>query len=210
LYYIFVTIYSIGYGDIRPINIIEKIFVIILMFFGSMLYSLAISYLSMIFSQNNTIYLEYRKKQSILEEINSDYELPSDLYVKLNKLIKHEFKNNESDRYNLLEILPKPLKNELMISIYSKKFKNYKFFFNKTNDFILQVLPFLKLHSVSKGDILFSVGDSLDEMYFVKSGTLNINIGFQFHSIALSRISKHQHFGNVFIDYNQPSPFELK
>jgi hypothetical protein len=58
LYYILVTIYSIGYGDIKPVNLIEKIWVIIFMMVGNRLYSYAISSLSTIFLQQNKSCIE--------------------------------------------------------------------------------------------------------------------------------------------------------
>jgi hypothetical protein len=63
-----VTSYSIGYGDITPINIYEKLWVTLFMIVGSMLFSYTISTLSLIFSENETFFkVEFKKKSRALE-----------------------------------------------------------------------------------------------------------------------------------------------
>jgi hypothetical protein len=209
-YYILVTIYTIGYGDIVPVNIYEKLCMILFMLIGSMLYSYAVSTLSTMFSQNNTSYTEYRKRLDTLKSINNEYNIPVNLFNKLKQTLKNHYKKNENERYEFLNILPTNLKNDLMMIIYNSIITEHKFFKNQPIDFILSVLTLLKHHTFSKGEVLFSAGDVVNEMYFVINGTLSVNMSHHYNGLEIFSITKHNHYGDIFLQMNEISPYELK
>ena len=112
-----VTIFTVGYGDILPINIWEKLAIIVFMFIGSMLYSYAVSSLSTIFSEKNKKYFEYKRKVSVLKSIDEENQLPSALYNKIKQNIKNDFKNNQNEKFEFIESLPSNIRNDLILLI---------------------------------------------------------------------------------------------
>ena len=209
LYYMLVTIYSVGYGDILPINIWEKLAIIVFMFIGSMLYSYAVSSLSTIFSEKNKKYFEYKRKVSVLKSIDEENQLPSALYNKIKQNIKNDFKNNQNEKFEFIESLPSNIRNDLILLIY-QSIKQQKFFNNQANDFLLFVLPFLKFHKILKTDVLISAGEIIDEMYFVLKGDLSLNLELKYENYEISQIKEGKHFGDLLIQTNELCPFELK
>ena len=210
LYYILVTIYTVGYGDILPINIWEKLTMIIFMLIGSMLYSYAISSLSTIFYERNTKYIEYKRKLSVLNSINENYEIPMPLYHKLKQTVKIQSEKNENEKFEFLESLPSNIRNDLTMVMYKSTIKKQKFFNNQPNNFLLYVLPLLKFHIVRKGDVLISVGEIIHEMYFVLKGCLSLNLGSQYDFFEISLIKQETHFGDLLLQSNDTCSYEIK
>jgi hypothetical protein len=135
---------TIGYGDITPVNINEIICVTFIMFVSNLLYSYAISSLSSMFIQDNKNYIEFKNKYNVLKSIDKEYKLNHNLYSKIKKTLKSEYKHKKNEIYQLLDDLPSNLKNDLLVTIYHSFVENHKFFKNQPIDFILQVLPLLK------------------------------------------------------------------
>ena len=210
LYFILVTIFTVGYGDILPINTWEKLTIIIFMFIGNILYSYAISSLSTIFSERNTKYIEYSKKKSVLNVIDQDYQLPYDLFNKLKQTIKIQIKKNENEKFEFLESLPSNIRNEFIMLMFNSNINQQKFFNNQPNDFLLYVMPLLKFHKVYKREVVISIGEIIDEMYFVIKGYLSLNLGPQYDSFEVSLIEQGNHFGDLLLQSNDICTYELK
>jgi hypothetical protein len=210
LYYILVTIYSVGYGDITPVNMLEKMCVIVIMFSGSMLYSFALSSLSTLFSISNDKYTNYKIKKRVLNNITQEYMININLYKKLRQSIKHEYKNNEKERYLFLASLPANLRNDLSKMMFESTINQHKFFLNQPHDFSYYVLPLLNIRRINRGDILISVGEIIEEMYLVVEGVLGLHMGSMYDSLDLCNIRKNEYFGDLFLQLNQQSPYEIK
>ena len=210
LYFMLVTILTIGYGDITPVNIFEKLCMIIFMLIGSMMYSYAISSLSNLFSERNTNYIAFKRKLSILDSIEQENGLQIALYNILKTTISIEFKKNQKEKYIFLESLPSKIRNDLTIVMYQSTIKHHKFLKNKPNDFIYFVLPLLKFQRVLKGDVMISVGEIIDEMYIVLNGNLSLNLGSKYDYLEIYLIKKMNYFGDLLIQSNEASPYELK
>jgi hypothetical protein len=209
LYYNLVTIFSIGYGDITPVNIIERMWVNILLMIGSMLYSYTISSLSTIFLEESNKYGEYKRKIKLLDSIYEEYDLPVNFYYQLKQTLSHEYQKNENERYQFIDSLPSKIKNDLIILMYRETVGKNIFFQDRSNDFILYVLPMMKFHLVSKGDILISEENFVEEMYFVLNGSLSLNMGVNYQRLQIWEIRKNQYFGDLLMKLDENSPYEL-
>jgi len=69
LYFNHTTIFSIGYGDILSRNLYEKIYNIILMIVGVLLYSFALTAISSLIQNDRMKYKNYEKKKNYLDHI---------------------------------------------------------------------------------------------------------------------------------------------
>jgi len=209
-YFHLVTIYTIGYGDIVGVNIQEKSYLVFLLMIGVMLFSFGISSLSSLFGSDDTRTTLYNKKKSILEDINKEYYLEGELYQTIKTVLFHQYNTNHNDNYEFLDTLPTHLKNELTYLMYRTLIKELRFFKNQSNDFILFVLPFLKSQQLKKGDVLFSVGQFVEEMYLVVKGCLGIYLDPFYDNLEIGIVRENSHFGELIMQINEQSPYELK
>jgi hypothetical protein len=210
VYFNMVTIYTIGYGDITAVNQMERIYLSFFMFVGVLLFSFTVSNFSTFLTITDKKSIDFQSKVEIFAMINKDHDIHKNLYKKIKRFLYVSYKNSYDERYNLLESLPTKLKNDLTIFMYKNHIKELNFFKEQSHDLILFVLPMLKTHNIKKGDTLFSVGEYIEEMYLVIRGSLVLTLSDQLDNIEICQIRANQHFGEIFLETNEQSPYELK
>ena len=178
IYYIIVTITTVGYGDLVGNSLIEIIFQAIILIAGTCIYSWLISSTSSYIKKMSDINIHYENKLKILEEIRiSNPNFTQDLYEKIIRLLNYRKYYEEIDKQIILESLPYSLRNSLIIEMYKPFINNFIFFKNiKNRDFIVQVVSKLKPALSVKGDILIQEGDFIEDIVFVKDGILSLEI----------------------------------
>lgn len=179
-YFILSTIFTIGYGDIVSKNAYERVFNILLLMVGILIYSYAVSSLSNIIQFVDEPTKRYLKRTEYLNELRIKYNLPSTVSDKIVRFLRYELNNNKGDKNNFLAELPKSLKNEMILRMYRPMIDSFIFFKNFENvDFIIQVIMLLKPMSAIKNERLVKEGDFIEEIIFVKSGALVLEIGIK-------------------------------
>ena len=68
MYFVATTITTVGYGDITPVNVVERIFAIIFLFIGVMTFSVASGALSAVFTTYDSLQQNMKAKLEKLEK----------------------------------------------------------------------------------------------------------------------------------------------
>ena len=178
LYFIIVTITTVGYGDISGFSLPEISFQILLLIIGTFAYSFIISYFSSYIVKLNKKSMAYEKKLDILQEIKLLHpNMTESLYNEILRNIYNEQLYEKKDKHLLFDFLPYSLKNKLIIEMFKPIIRNFVFFKNIDNaDFIVKVITSLKPLLSLKGDVIIQEGDFIKEIIFVRKGIINLNI----------------------------------
>ncbi len=184
LYYIISTVTTVGYGDISTYTCLERIFGIILLIAGIMGYSVTLTNVSSYINKMNSKTEEFENKMKILKDIKESNSLLSiELYEKIRRHIKYQ-NSGKSDARLILEDLPLPLRNNLLLTIYAPVIKNFIFFKNlHYTDFIIQILLKFKPIIASYNEILFKDGEFIEEVIFIKNGKVSLNVPINLYEI---------------------------
>ena len=208
-YFLMTTMTTVGYGDIVCISFYERIFHIILLGIGTILYSFIVSKIGNYLRDQSYEQMKLSKDLNILESIRLAYPaMPFKLYSKINKHLLNISKKRKKTGISLLiNGIPDTIKNELLFKIYSKVINGFIIFKNIENsNFILQILTnFIPIIS-KKEETLILEGELIDNIIFVKDGKLSleasINLNDPFNSINqyirynFRGISKKQELNN--------------
>ena len=178
LYFIIVTITTVGYGDITGNTIPEILFQIILLILGTIAYSFIISYFSNYIVKINQKSIHFENKLNILNEIKLHHpNMSNATYNEVLRNLHNEEIYEKKDKHLLFENIPYSLKNKLIMQMYKSIIENFVFFKDIDNsDFIVKVATSLKPLLSIKGDILIQEGDYIKEIFFVKKGVMGLNI----------------------------------
>ena len=178
VYYILVTITTVGYGDITGSSYPDIIYQMFLLIIGTIAYSFVISYFSNYIVKINNKSMTFQKNLSILEEIRLHHpDLKNNIYQEILKNLHIEQLYEKNDKNILFDCLPLTLKNKLIMEMYKDFINNFVFFKdNQHSDFIVKVVTSLKPLLTFKDDILIQEGDYVKEIFFVKNGVLALNI----------------------------------
>ena len=178
LYFVVVTITTVGYGDITGSTVPEISFQIILLILGTIAYSFIISYFSNYIIKLNQKSLNFENKVTILNEIKLNHpNMKYSLYHEVLRNLHNEQFYEKKDKQLLFQCLPYSLKNKLIMEMYRPIIKNFIFFKDIDNsDFIVKVATSLKPLISIKGEILIQEGDFIKEIFFIKKGMIGLNI----------------------------------
>ncbi len=230
LYFNHLTIFTIGYGDIVSKNSYERLYNILLMVFGVMLYSFVLSWISNVFIQENEKTKKYDLKRCYFNRISEKYNISNDLYNKISTHLRHEMKNFKTDREILYSELPNSLKNDLILNIFKKIRVSFNFLkFSSNTDFIINVLMVLKPTKYKKDEIILNEDDLIEEMLIVKNGILSLEKSIKFFLpdyleednqniipnqeiliLKILNLRKNDHFGDSLMIQNKRSPISLR
>lgn len=210
LYFNLLTIYTVGYGDIVAKNNSERIYSIFLLTIGNLLFSFGISYLSFLFASRNELKNKYKDKKKILENLRKKHYIPLNLYRQIKLSIKELYTKVHVEKFIILDNLPLSLKREMVLSMNQQRISNFNFFKFSEKEFLIEVLPLLKNHSLNKNDILIPFGSIIEEIYLINNGILSICLDNLFNNIQVSQLKKNFHFGDILIHLNEKSPYILK
>ena len=178
LYFQMTTLTTVGYGDISATNGFEIAYGIFILIIGTCVYSWTLTYISNYIKKNNEKYVDFEEKMKVLTEIKIEYpNLGKGLYDRIKRYLNY---NKFEHKYNLkfiLESLPSSLQNNLIIEIYKPIIKNFQFFKSFENsDFFVKIVTSLKPILSIKEDILIQEGDIIEDIIFIKTGVLALEI----------------------------------
>lgn len=174
IYFIFATVFSVGYGDVVNSNQIERCYNLFLLIVGLMIYSWTISSISSYYIDGDEKTNEYKRKTALLEEIRVTYDnMPQELFEKIQRYLLYRLNNDKIDCNSIFQALPIGLRNNLIYEMYKPIIQNFIFFknFNSTDFIIKVILSFEPLYSL-KNERLVNDGDVMEEIIFVKNGKL--------------------------------------
>ena len=178
-YFLMTTVTTVGYGDIVCISIYERLFHIILLGIGTIIYSFIVSKIGNYLREESYVEMKLSKDLTILENIRLAHpSMPFNLYLKIkNHLLNISKKRKKTELSLLINGIPEAIKNELLFKIYAKVIKNFKIFKGANNShFIIQVLTsFIPIVS-KKNETLVLEGDPINNMVFIKDGRITLEI----------------------------------
>jgi hypothetical protein len=209
-YFNLVTIFTVGYGDITPYNSIERIYNMILMVFGVLLYSFTITSLSNIVVKIEKKEKQFNKRVDFLENIRIKFKLNPYLHRILFRFLTYDLQINRINKKMILDELPQQLRFNLIMQIYKKPIKILKMFENTPSDFKFKAVTMLKQLKMLKGEYLIKSGDFLEEAYFLKKGILQIEFNVnKKKKYRLIRLHSREHFGDIYMCRNIRSPVSV-
>ncbi len=236
MYFNHATIFTIGYGDVLSKNIYERIYNVLLMFIGVMIYSFAVTSLSNIIQQSDENTKIYLKKMEYLQELKVKYNIKKNLHEKIARYLKYDKNSNKKDKNDLLKELPTSLRNDMILFMYDDIIKSFLFFKNFMNiEFIIKAIICFKPVRSLKKEVLVKETDFIEEMIFIKKGVLSLECAIivekgyningitkisslgknlikteKYQNLKIIEIRRYEHFGDVLIFLNERSPLTVR
>ena len=144
MYWTVTTITTVGYGDISASNNIERIFCIITMLAGVILFNTAASIFTKLLQTYDTSNANFQEKVVILNRIYKDFFMPLKLYERVKKSLKYKQKKDIDDLAEFLDDLPQGLRLEVSLFVHEATYKKIKFLKERSSSFIAWICPLLK------------------------------------------------------------------
>ncbi|KAL4510977.1 hypothetical protein ABPG73_008055 [Tetrahymena malaccensis] len=220
-YFITVTMATVGYGDIKPTNVIEIIVCTALMMICCAIFAFTINSIGQIFQDF------YQKENMIREKrfIIGNYMIKKgvskstmkDVYEYLEYYWKERSDENLQEENHIISQLSNGLREELLAESNRIIFKDCSFFKdNFSYETLLRCLPIIQEQRCTPEEVIYDseIGDSDIWLYFIQEGELELFIQspdytnkrkIQFQNSAITIIKQGDQFGEVqFFTGEQP------
>ncbi|XP_069787305.1 potassium voltage-gated channel subfamily H member 1a [Narcine bancroftii] len=195
LYFTMTSLTSIGFGNIAPTTDGEKIFAVAMMMVGSLLYATIFGNVTTIFQQMYANSNRYHEMLNCVRDFLKLYQVPKGLSERVMDYIVSTWSMSKGiDTEKVLEICPKDMRADICVHLNRKVFKEHPAF-RLASDGCLRALAmeFQTIHS-APGDLIYHAGESVDNLCFVVSGSLEVIQDDEVVAI----LGKGDVFGDVF------------
>ena len=175
LYWAITTITTVGYGDVVPENIGQKIFAMVTMFSGLIFYGYLIGNIAGILFKRDPVKEMYLANLQRLAATSRQYNLPASLEQKVHQHFTDQWKNRRGYyEKELLDNLPESLRAEVNQYIRKAILQQIPLFQGAGKAFLDEVAYLLRKRLVEPGEYLFQSGDPGTELFFVLHGRLEV------------------------------------
>ncbi|OMJ86016.1 hypothetical protein SteCoe_12516 [Stentor coeruleus] len=177
LYWAFTTMTTVGYGDITPYTINEKIYAMFTMILACGVFAYTVGSIGSLVSKQNAVENAYREQIVAVNRYMKKKNLPYDLQFRVRRYLEYVWENkkkNNMDEKQILSLLSEPLRDEIYTHIHGVVIKHCEVFKIYDLHFISLLTKALESETFAPGDIIFQDGEFSNKMYFLQNGTVDI------------------------------------
>ncbi|XP_064613900.1 potassium voltage-gated channel subfamily H member 6-like [Liolophura sinensis] len=180
LYFTFSSLTSVGFGNVSPNTNAEKIFSILIMLIGSLMYASIFGNVSAIIQRLYSGTARYHTQMLRIKEFIRFHQIPNPLRQRLEEYFQHAWSyTNGIDMNMVLKSFPECLQADICLHLNRNLLSNCPAFkaspFSGASPGCLRALSMkFKTTHVPPGDTLVHRGDVLSAMYFISRGSIEI------------------------------------
>ncbi|GAU95370.1 hypothetical protein RvY_06999 [Ramazzottius varieornatus] len=175
LYFTTSSITSVGFGNIAANTPNEKIFSIVVMVIGALIYATIFGHVTTIIANMTATMARYHEMLNSVRDFMRLHEVPRALSERVLDYVVSTWSITKGiDTAKVLNYCPKDMKADICVHLNRDVFNEHPAF-RLASDGCLRALAmhFVTNHS-APGDLLFHTGESVDTLCFVISGSLEI------------------------------------
>jgi hypothetical protein len=199
LYWAFTTMTTVGYGDITPYTINEKLYAMFTMILACGVFAYTVGSIGSLVSKQNAVENAYREQIVAVNRYMKKKSLPYDLQFRVRRYLEYVWENKKKsnmDEKQILSLLSEPLRDEIYTHIHGVVIKRCTVFQeNYDPHFISLLTKALESETFAPGDVIFNDGEFSNKIYFIQNGTVDIFHG-KTNSIY-SVLSSGLYFGEI-------------
>ncbi|XP_034017491.1 potassium voltage-gated channel subfamily H member 5-like isoform X2 [Thalassophryne amazonica] len=195
LYFTMTSLTTIGFGNIAPATDGEKIFSVAMMMVGSLLYATIFGNVTTIFQQMYTNTNRYHEMLNNVRDFLKLYQVPKGLSERVMDFIVSTWAMSKGiDTDKVLSICPKDMRADICVHLNRQVFNEHPAFRLASDGCLRSLAVEFQTTHCAPGDLIFHIGESIDTLCFVVSGSLEVIQDDE----VIAILGKGDVFGDVF------------
>lgn len=175
LYFTFSSLTSVGFGNVSPNTNSEKIFSILIMLIGSLMYAGIFGNVSAIIQRLYSGTARYHTQMLRIKEFIRFHQIPNPLRQRLEEYFQHAWSyTNGIDMNMVLKSFPECLQADICLHLNRNLLSNCPAFQGASPGCLRALSMKFKTTHVPPGDTLVHRGDVLTGLFFVSRGSIEI------------------------------------
>ncbi|KAF3702827.1 Potassium voltage-gated channel subfamily H member 5 Ether-a-go-go potassium channel 2 [Channa argus] len=202
LYFTMTSLTTIGFGNIAPTTDGEKIFSVAMMMVGSLLYATIFGNVTTIFQQMYTNTNRYHEMLNNVRDFLKLYQVPKGLSERVMDFIVSTWAMSKGiDTDKVLAICPKDMRADICVHLNRQVFNDHPAFRLASDGCLRSLAVEFQTTHCAPGDLIFHIGESVDTLCFVVSGSLEVIQDDE----VIAILGKGDVFGDVFWKETTPA-----
>ena len=195
IYWALTTLTTVGYGDIVPTNMPERLYCLFAMLMGAMMFGYMMSTIgSMVTTMDKQAALVEEKMDAVKEWMLSR-NIPRPLVIRVRKYYEHYYTRKSAfDEEDIVRGLTPALRTEVTSLLLRDSLGHFPLLSLLGVEFQQEIYPRLKPVSYANMDVIYNRGDSSEDIYFLRKGLVDVLAGGVVSNV-LYRVSQGQYFG---------------
>jgi len=186
VYFAFVTLTTVGYGDIVPVGDAERTFCTFCVLLGALLFAYIVGDIGSLLSTLDRQSALVEEKMDAVKEYLAWRGLPRDLSIRTKRYYEHYYTRRAVfDEQSILGGLNPQLHAEVVTCILRDTLGRLPLYAKLTPQFTFKLFPLLKPLSYQRHDYLYHRGDESLDLFFLIRGTVELSR----HGMGNSRIT---------------------
>ncbi|XP_022903882.2 voltage-gated inwardly rectifying potassium channel KCNH6-like isoform X2 [Onthophagus taurus] len=175
LYFTFTSLTSVGFGNVAPNTDTEKIFTILVMLIGSLMYASIFGNVSAIIQRLYSGTARYHTQMLRVREFIRFHQIPHPLRQRLEEYFQHAWTyTNGIDMNSVLKGFPECLQADICLHLNRNLLQNCTVFDGASPGCLRALTLKFKTTHAPPGDTLVHRGDVLTSLYFISRGQIEI------------------------------------
>jgi len=175
MYFTFTTLTSVGFGNVAPNTPNEKIYAIVVMMIGSLMYASIFGNVSAIIQRLYSGTARYHSAMQRVREFNKFYQIPNPLKQRLEEYFQHAWTyTNGIDMNMVLKGFPDCLQADICVHLNRNLLNNCSAFRGASSGCLRALSMKFKTTHAPPGDTLVHQGDVIVSLYFIARGSIEI------------------------------------
>ena len=175
LYWALTTMVTVGYGDIVPTTVYEQAVVIPILMLSALIYATIFGNMAYAIETITSTIRRYQSRMDMVKEFSGVYELPVELQKKLFDYTNAMWNQNKGfETEQMIAHLPTSVKAEVMLHINESLIQRVPLLKQCSDRFLEAIILRMSSQVCLPGDYVFKEGDKSREMYFVRTGSVEI------------------------------------
>eukprot|EP00794_Sanderia_malayensis_P003810 gene3810-4338_t len=175
LYFTLSSLTSVGFGNISPNTNGEKIFTIVIMFVGALMYAVIFGNVTAIIQGLYSGMAHYHATMRRVREFIRFYQIPSQLRQRLEDYAQYDYSyTNGIDMNEVLKKFPEGLRADICLHLNRHLLSNNPVFRSATPGCLRTLSLKLKTSHCPPGDYIIHYGDEIKNLYWIGRGTVEV------------------------------------
>ena len=204
IYFILITMNTVGYGDISPVNSPEMIFTIFFVIIGCFMFAYSLNCMGTIFHALNKKEREFKEELFLINGFMRSKNIPQNIQIRIRKYLEHtwiaEKQQSLENAKKVFNKLSESLKSELLLEANGSIVNKIDVFSsNFTEKTLHGIVKIMKEENYSPGEIIFQAGDYRNkDLFFIKKGNVEIFVQNDLNEKNEGKSLKSLKEGNIF------------
>eukprot|EP00111_Clytia_hemisphaerica_P018593 TCONS_00054981-protein len=174
LYFIFTSLTTVGFGNISPNTVAEKVFSVIVLILGAIVQSAIFGNMTAIIQKLYASRARFHAKASQIKQFVQHHQIDGDLQKRIESwFVSYWSVSNGVNTEEMLESFPSELQADICLHLY-RRFLTLPCFSHASRGCLRSISSKVRKANFSPGELIIKEKDAINTLFFMERGTVEI------------------------------------